>query len=113
MVAQLSMDLQAPDEIRPLCSCGCGERPKGAKSRFLPGHDNYVPRPDPRPRRDRYDYGTTRINGETVVARRGPDGRLERRTPGGGPGSARGASWVPCGALADARFVVLRAGVKS
>ncbi len=24
---------------RPPCDCGCGGSPKGAKSRYLPGHD--------------------------------------------------------------------------
>lgn len=38
--------LTSPNEPEPLvrrpCECGCGQQPKGRRSRFLPGHDSRV-----------------------------------------------------------------------
>jgi hypothetical protein len=28
-----------PEPTREPCVCGCGDKPKGRKSRFIPGHD--------------------------------------------------------------------------
>jgi hypothetical protein len=33
------LKVRQPEQGRKLCECGCGQLPKGKKSRFLPGHD--------------------------------------------------------------------------
>ncbi len=35
-------NLVSPSAPRPPCACGCGHYPKGARSRFFPGHDARV-----------------------------------------------------------------------
>ena len=33
------LKVKPPERPKTPCECGCGEYPKGKKSRFMPGHD--------------------------------------------------------------------------
>lgn len=78
--------MAAEDPNTKLCECGCGQRPKGASSRFLKGHQNRIRHPMLRHGHARSGAETPTFKTWKHMVQRCNDTRCERYSRYGGRG---------------------------